>query len=1004
MNKEKIFKLMTSDKKQEAISVKLIKWIKNDPTLLNLSFTNNCNIFHMLVLNNKAQVIKDLLEAESISHSDLLLKLLNAQNKLGNTPLHEAVIVEQIESVLCLLKSGKVNIELRNNESKTVLDLAGDNIEFRRALIGIELEKIKHLNLLYRDEVSESISLAKLQDAFPLLSSKREMSKSSSHAAKGPFSRLFSWQSEVRSTKADSEEKKVVPLSSEEDFEFLLAKLLINFKTNSEQYHSIKEQFYFLCQKIDLADQGNLKQLLVRFKGNEELIDSLLVGFKPFIEKQYNNLQKQAEKILEKRALQLIKTKIRGEASPLKMPAFDEVSVKEADILRAIWLLTAGQTLPEGEREIDLQQIINTALGMQSIISFEQLLTGLIRLYPKFDRQQKLVANYIVCQLTIYDGLDRLSSADSARIDLLVKHFAKSQSEKKPQGLGKFGEKLAGQLTHLVKLHQSFHQPMLKNYRLLNLAYKNICANQNLESFDKLVDCALAKKSSEREAEVASVAREFRTLTTAFYQTTSMSEFYKGNWSKDSARSLAPNIKNQTDYFDQLINYFVGKILNQSPENLVNGLRFLMQIGQELCPLKGESYPDLNALMLIVGVLNNRNLSRLTDSFAALSSKDRDIIAELDKIVSNERNCKWMREVYRADRTSLPFLGAIQTDLTFAKDGNPTLLSQSEAIGKILLDIFKVKARVSFNLTNQFTTLPEFLHAYPEVDEDELYYKSLRFQPVETDGFDLSNPEHDLISILNNLHKKYLDNNILPGVIFHEKSYPSTQLINTLISCFKEQFEVAENSSREKLVFQQRCLLNLEKTIIKIALVNNLYYYPKHHPEIINPTFLIPQLKDFKMEIEDALESKESTTMLGVSRSKSGNVPRVGESVFFRRSPSDELLADNSNSHKENKPRFSQMFERIHSSNNKRKGSEHAKHSRRGDSDTLFSKPENKAPHTSRLKPEKSKSLTEGLLQTNSPRRSTPSGIFTAPAKKKERTEKSKLTNQITSESPFRNK
>jgi ankyrin repeat protein len=127
MNKETIQALIFSEKGENDIAQELLEYFSNNPDLININYLLNRNVFHLLVIQNKAQVLKLLFEysitegkswldtaalpdrngytilhyaarheEHSLETMDVLLKyfptLINSINKYGQTPLHEAVM------------------------------------------------------------------------------------------------------------------------------------------------------------------------------------------------------------------------------------------------------------------------------------------------------------------------------------------------------------------------------------------------------------------------------------------------------------------------------------------------------------------------------------------------------------------------------------------------------------------------------------------------------------------------------------------------------------------------------------------------------------------------------------------------------------------------------------------------------------------------------------------------------------------------------------------------
>lgn len=375
------------------------------------------------------------------------------------------------------------------------------------------------------------------------------------------------------------------------------------------------------------------------------------------------------------------------DSKPREIPLFPEATPQKKQTLNLLWLLTACQQAPESKREFNLEQITNQALGLLGSTPLIEVLINLRTLYVHFDADQKLIANLIVMQLLFYSAVDRITEVPT--LSMQLRFFCNINGDK-DKGLGELGSQLNQHLKEVFELTSVYTNcPLLHNFLILNQQLRCPALIGVNQSFDELVNQALTKNRENRVEEVLLIAHELRQLTIAFYQKVSITELNDGNWLKSDKDNLSPNIKELTDSFNLLSSYFCFKILSQPPENLKNALQFIIDLAQALCPLKGENYPDLNHMMLIAGILNNQQISRLYDkdafrlpsAFRGLSTKDLDYIEEINKLISSEKNSKYMREVYGAFRSALPFLGLLLTEATFATDGNPNPLSRAEALG-----------------------------------------------------------------------------------------------------------------------------------------------------------------------------------------------------------------------------------------------------------------------------------------------------------------------------------
>lgn len=737
MNKEKIQSLIFSDEDEKEIARKLIKWFIKYPDLIKERYLIDRTVFHLLVLKNKSEALKLVLEdttwrffedkswyeiaalpdragctpihyvvrsdEKSLVTMNVLLKYIpakiNSKNNIGNTPLHEAVLTSKLWAVKALV-AANCDRSILNGNGKSALDLAADT-DVRQALLSIDLSTIKTLDLSHKTPSPESMD--SLRDSFPLLSSDRSPYSSPASSSSGSLS---SRSLDLKISEPDTLDSS---LDLEVDWDgdkfiandvvFALLKQMVSAYQENKQsalYLQLQKQFNALCLQNLLSNDFDLSQEPL-FKQNENrqvLSDTMSIMY-PFVEKHYNRNKDKGYKLLKNFIYTIVPYISVADSEPRAVPVLDTGTIKKDTTLDVLWLLTAGQESRESKREIKFDIISNRALGILSSTSLLNLLINLRKLYPYFDKDQKIIANFVVLQLLYYDGINKIKQ--EANIALQLKFLCNLNADEE-KGLGDLGKLINHHLNQIYNLSSVYSRnPLLRNYYILNQEVSRPSMVESYKSFDAIVNQALAKNRRSRVEEVQLIAHELRMLTFAFYQQVSSTEFYNKNWEKKDTcpnaetdhicdnhcvkvgrSSLSPHIVEFTENFNKLSNYFVAKILAQPTGNLKNALQFLIEIGKALCPLAGEQYPDLNHLMVITSVFNNNNIMRL-NIIKELSTQDRESIEEIDKMVCKVKNSKWMRELYKAKRTTLPFLGVMLTDITFA-DENIGPMNKSEEL------------------------------------------------------------------------------------------------------------------------------------------------------------------------------------------------------------------------------------------------------------------------------------------------------------------------------------
>jgi ankyrin repeat protein len=755
--------LITSNEDEKSIAKTLIKWFSQDPSLLDSTYLFSQNVFHFLIRKNKFQVVEKLLESEAwrpkATHGDrrghtvlhyaakcdascirvfeLLIEyfpeLLNKADNLGNTPLHTAVLNNQSWSIQILAKNPRIHRSATNQKGLSPMKLTANNSELNQALFCLELASIEQLDLRYRSPSSSTKEM--LWKEFPLLSSKNlaanAPSSSNSPRLSPPTLRVLT-TGVVESNSVILKENKQVhenQMLPGDQLLFLVQDLLSAYKidSHSAQANSLQEQFNQFCvhnllENIIDFDNADLDTRPVNI-----LLSRTINFLYPAAHKRHSLVQHEFNGLLKLFAHFLIDNQVLIDPPPLEGLNINTEKYQNKMMLQTLWLLIAGQELPNSVREFDFSILSHRILGLLNTHSLIEILIGLRQIYSDCDIAQKSIANFLILQLLFYHVTEQISFPPVLGMHL---RFLCNLNINRKSGLGEIGKQFNDYLEKALELSSMMSsQPLLHNFYLIKQYLNHPKLIETNSSFDDWVNQALALPTKKRVEHVELIAYELRTLTMAFYQRVSLAEFRDGCWLKEKRQESAPHITEITRQFDKLSAYFSEKILTQSAENIPNALLFLIELSQHLCPLDSERYPDLNHLMMLSSVFNNMSVSRLTHAFNTLLSIEQGIIDEVNRVVSHNRNFKFMRDIYNAYRTTLPFLGYILTETTFANSGNSNELVRAEMVGSVLKKLMEIKVQVNFEQATYSTSLPVFLESYTPPDEEFLYQASLKLQP-----------------------------------------------------------------------------------------------------------------------------------------------------------------------------------------------------------------------------------------------------------------------------------
>lgn len=903
MSKEKITNLIFSPTvDQKTMSKKLAKWIKKDPSLLEVSFFRNKNILHLLVLENKAQVLDKLLQNEiwsakalagdkkgdTILHYaakrpedssellDILLKYLpsqlNTPNKLGNTPLHEAVLANRLWAVKRLVKNKHLDRSLKNLSGETAMSLAGANSALKPALLHIELPAKQAADRRHQPHSPSPEALSSLRKTFPLLSSGSESNESIPTLSTLDSSQSFTTYDSSSSgsymaseTEEEDEDNVYLDQMSRQLDELIRA---YQADCHSPAYRSLHEQFNQNCTLYGLSDDFALQEITADRAAARAVISQTLDALHPLVMKNHQQIQHKMNSLSEMFTYMLASNNLMAYAEPRAAlqrksespyKAYHLAEQPGATLEEMLWLLTACQERLNSKREFDANLLKIRVLSLLCTYSLVEILIGLRILYPALDHDQQTIANYLIVHLLFNHANDRLKL--SPVINTHLRFIYKLNADK----LGALGEQINLHLEKAFALSSLLNnQPLLRNFNFLNQSLNQGFSIKSKPSFDALVDQALRFTREQRTAQVLSIAHELQMITLSFYQHVSLHEFKQGNWHKAERHACSPQIVVFTDFFNKLSAYFIKKILAQPAYNMQNALQFVLDLFPILCPFHPEKYHDLHSVMLLGSIFNNHALARLTTVFTELPSLDQERVAEINRLVSSENNCKYMRQMYSTYPKTLPFIGHLLSDLTFANDGNKNDLVRLEVVGGLLKTLMTIKLLTNFTRSDNHTNLPEFIAHYEVADEETLYADSLRHKNRATDIIDLDKPTPDLVSFIANLEQNYLSKNILPAVLINKTQYPPSQLANKLMEWFAKKLPSSDQAGSELPTINhmvpaatpmlRQSLAKFKALIEQIISINNTFYRTTE----LNPLFFAAQFKKLTQQMS-TLEAQPPT-------------------------------------------------------------------------------------------------------------------------------------------------
>lgn len=864
---KKFYQLIFSDKNKNNAAKKIFKLVKNNPDLLEQQLKYNISFLHILLINHKVSLIEKLMEEneffnfahekDSLGNSLLhyavnystseefrhILRLcpylVNEQNDLGNTPLHEAILNKKTETLMCLMEEVSLNPFLKNKEGKSALDLAMVDPEMIRVFFKDDFSKMDKLHLDKRVN-SRFLERGILKTKFPRffeLPSRLEKSKNLLS-----IFRSISKISLLNLIKRDPPEETY-------DFITIIQGLKKAFENNYES-NLWADQLKRYCKSHYLSLEILTDEVLEAIQ-NSAFFHVILENVQSLVIKKQRKFSAKQVSLIKELEMKIF---IEIKTSELICP---DIQVLDFDtdkklLAQSLWQITLGFNEEKNERSYDFEKIIHQVLGLQTRFSLDEILETFVAIHLTLDREQKLLAGFMVSYFVYYNQPDFNRSENSLYLLELFKQTFLEDLDPKTEYIKEVVEKL------LINQTNFRNEIVVKNFNFLKQHKESHIKILQGDSFTTLIHAAINATGTEKANQVQAVSQELRALTYSIINDLTVDEFQDFNWQSEDKFKTSPNIAKAQLFFDKLSRYFESLVLNASPSNIKKVITFLLDLAKASCQLVGENEPDLTQLMIISSVFNKTSVSRLTTFYAQLKPKSTALLAELNELVAVKNNNKWRREIWNSYRSALPFLGSCLSDMIFAREGNDNLLDEAEQTGRILLDLLKFKQNSQFNFCHCKTNLPEFLENYEMEDTEKLYHRSLRLQPKQTDLIDLTR-EVEPLATLNAIEEQFLTHSILPSIkCLDQKTYTPDYFVFRLMEHYaqiiKSPLLTIDDFKKQEIILNK-----LEEIIQRsVHIYNHEYFEKKLSLKVFHQT-----MNELKEEL-----TKNKTSIPALSKSK----------------------------------------------------------------------------------------------------------------------------------------
>jgi len=197
------------------------------------------------------------------------------------------------------------------------------------------------------------------------------------------------------------------------------------------------------------------------------------------------------------------------------------------------------------------------------------------------------------------------------------------------------------------------------------------------------------------------------------------------NWNSKEKAQKAPNVLNMIRKFNQVSKWVQTELvkLDNVKQRVAVMCRFL-----EIC----EYLRDLNnynGLMEILSGLNASAIFRLKMTWVELSTKQRELLHELNVLMSSSGSYKNLRATLRQKSPpGIPYLGVFLTDLTFLNDGNSKYLDSGlinfdkcRRVSAVIQEIIQYQQTPYCLLS--VDDIQTYLHTVDIINDEEVIYK-----------------------------------------------------------------------------------------------------------------------------------------------------------------------------------------------------------------------------------------------------------------------------------------
>jgi hypothetical protein len=349
------------------------------------------------------------------------------------------------------------------------------------------------------------------------------------------------------------------------------------------------------------------------------------------------------------------------------------------------------------------------------------------------------IANFAHGIVNFYSHLEvlKIVSASFQRLDelgrlrglFLIKELILQDTNnseiKKPEFIQEWKDFSAKVKAGFQQLYKTSFKLLAELYKLKNNFYLTQSSPEDLggEYIFGFEFAQLGRNKDQDKNLVLNLCHDIKSIYSIYFMSLSPSELMQKAWAKDNKQEICPNVFKMTDLFNKLSKMVAYDIIYSSNIKMrVKRICFYLDVATSL--IYDDPLPDYNGAHAILSGLNVNPVIRLKETWIAVDDQVgyKQKREDLEHIFSPSKNFKTLRELQT--KPSIPFLGLITRDLTFAEDGNISD-NVAQALGSIHLDVINARINLlSRRIINPKTDLLKRLERLSVHTDETLYERS----------------------------------------------------------------------------------------------------------------------------------------------------------------------------------------------------------------------------------------------------------------------------------------